>query len=117
MANIYDYAYDLEKAIRNSDEYKSLRDAFKKVMEDPGSKKMFEDFRNQQTELQLRQMQGEEITEAEMTKAQKQFEVIRQHPAISALMAAEDRMNVVMEDVSRIVSQPLDEVYREMTDE
>jgi len=114
MPNIYDYAYDLEKAIRNSDEYKSLREAFEKVMNDSGSKKMFENFRNFQTELQIKQMQGEQITEEQVKDAQKRYEVIQQHPAISHLLAMEERMNVVMADVSQIVSKPLDEVYREL---
>jgi|SRR5690625_1281136 len=115
MANIYDYAYDLEKAIRKSDEYENLRKAFKEVMADPSSRKMFEDFRRFQADLQLKQMQGEEISEEELVNAQKRFEVIRQHKLISELMAMEDRMNVVMEDISRIVSKPLDEVYQELT--
>lgn len=117
MANIYDDAYNLEKAIRKSDEFQSLRTAFKKVMEDPGSRKMFEDYRNYQMELQLKQMQGEEISEEDMNKAQKRFEIIQQHTLIAELMKMEDRMNVVMEDISRIVSKPLDEVYQELANE
>lgn len=117
MPNIYDYAYELEKAIRNSDDYKNLRKAFEHVMNDAGSKKMFEDFRDFQMELQMKQMQGEQPSEEELQNAQKRFEVIQQHPAISQLLAMEDRMNVVMADISNIVSKPLEEVYRELEEE
>lgn len=117
MPNIYDYAYELEKAIRNSDEYKSLREAFERVMNDAGSKKMFEDFRQLQLEIQLKQMQGEQPSEEQLENAKKRFEVIQQHPAISKLLQLEERMNVVMADVSQIVSKPLDEVYRELEKE
>lgn len=117
MPNIYDYAYDLEKAIRNSDEYNNLRKSFENVMKDPGSKKMFEDFRTLQMELQLKQMQGEQPSQDELENAQKRFEVIQQHPEISKLLAMEDRMNVVMADISEIVSKPLEDVYRELEEE
>lgn len=117
MANIYDYAYDLEKAIRSSEEYQALREAFEKVMNDAGSKQMFEDFRQFQSDLQLKQMQGEQISQEELTEAQKRFEVIQQHPTIAELFASEERMNVVMADVSEIVSKPLDEVYGDLSKE
>jgi len=117
MANIYDYAYDLEKAIRRSEEYQALKEAYKKVMNDAGSKQMFEDFRQFQSDLQTKQMQGEQISEEELKNAQKRFEVIQQNPAIAQLFALEERMNVVLADVSEIVSKPLDEVYSDLSDE
>lgn len=114
MPNIYDYAYDLEKAIRESDEYKSLKNAFQQVMNDKGSKKMFEDFRDLQRDLQLKQIQGEQPSKEELENAQKRFQVIQQHPKISKLLQLEDRMNLIMADVSKIVSKPLDEVYQKL---
>jgi|SRR5690625_3330603 len=111
MSNIYDSAYDLEKAIRNSNEYKDLKAAFESVMNDESAKQMFEGFRNSQLELQEKQMQGEEITQDEIEKAQKQFEVVQQHTAISKLMEQEQRLNTVISDISKIISQPLDDLY------
>lgn len=39
MSNIYDHAYDLEKAIRNSEEFTSLKEAYEAVMNDEAAKK------------------------------------------------------------------------------
>lgn len=115
MSNIYDSAYDLEKAIRESNEYKDLKEAFESVMNDESTKKMFEGFRDSQLELQEKQMQGEQISQDELEKAQKQFEIVQQHPAISRLMEQEQRLNVVIGDISRIISKPLDELYGKET--
>lgn len=111
MSNIYDRAYALEKAIRESNEYKDLKVALEKVLNDETTKKMFEDFRDTQLELQDKQMRGEEIPQEQLDRAQKLFDVVQQHPAISQLMEQEQRLHVVIGDISRIISKPLDDLY------
>lgn len=111
MANIYDSAYDLEKAIRNSEEFQALKAAYDTVMADDIAKKMFDDFRNTQIELQQKQMQGLEITEEEVEQARKVVETVQQHEQISKLMEEEQRLNVLINDVSRIITKPLEELY------
>ncbi|MBM7571440.1 YlbF family regulator [Aquibacillus albus] len=111
MANIHDSAYDLEKAIRNSDEFQELKSAYDKVMSDDSAKKMFEDFRNVQIELQQKQMQGQEISDEEVEKAKSVVELVQQHEEISKLMEQEQRLNMLINDVSKIITKPLEELY------
>lgn len=108
---MYDSAYDLEKAIRDSEEFKGLKDAFEAVMGDPTAKKTFEDFRDTQMELQQKQMQGQEITEEEIDNARKVVELVQQHEAISQLMEHEQRLNTVINEISQIITKPLEELY------
>ncbi|OZU87906.1 hypothetical protein CIL03_14485 [Virgibacillus indicus] len=111
MPNIYDSAYDLEKAIRESDEFNNLKVAYETVMNDPSAKQMFDNFRDTQMELQEKQMQGQEITEDEVEKARQVVELVQQHQDISKLMEEEQRLNMVINDVSRIITKPLEELY------
>jgi len=111
MTNVYDSAYELEKTIRESEEYKSLKKAYENVMNDESAKKMYEDFRDSQLSLQEKQMKGEDISEEEVEKARKLFELIQQHKAISNLLEQEQRLNVIITDISQIISKPLDELY------
>lgn len=111
MSNIYDRAYDLEKAITESDEFTTLKGSFEAVMNDEIAKKMFENFRDTQMQLQEKQMQGEEITEEEIEEARKVVEAVQQHEGISTLMEAEQRLNTVINDVSRIITSQLEELY------
>ncbi|MFC7062654.1 YlbF family regulator [Halobacillus seohaensis] len=113
MANMYDHAYDLEKAIRNSEEFTGLKDAYEAVMGDEEAKKMFEDFRQTQMTLQQKQMQGEEISEEEVEQARQVVEVVQQHPQISKLMEEEQRLNTVINDISKIITKPLEDLYGE----
>ncbi|MEN2767737.1 YlbF family regulator [Ornithinibacillus xuwenensis] len=111
MPNMYDSAYELEKAIRESEEFNGLKAAFEAVMSDESAKKMFEDFRDTQMELQQKQMQGQDITEEELEKARKVVELVQQHDAISKLMEQEQRLNLVINEISQIITKPLEELY------
>lgn len=111
MPNIYDSAYALESAIRESEEFKNLKSAYDAVMDDPTAKQMFDNFRDTQMELQEKQMQGLEISEEEVEEARKVVELVQQHQDISKLMEEEQRLNLVINDVSRIITKPLEELY------
>lgn len=111
MSTIYDNAHSLENAIRESEEFKALSAAYETVMNDPSSKEMFEAFRDTQLELQEKQMQGLEISEEEVEKARKVVEAVQEQPSISKLMEEEQRLNLVINDISRIITKPLEELY------
>ncbi|MBR3118671.1 YlbF family regulator [Oceanobacillus profundus] len=111
MPNIYDSAYELEKAIRESEEFKSLKLAYETVMNNPSAKQMFEDFRDTQMNLQEKQMQGLDITEEELEKARAVVEAVQEHQDISKLMEEEQRLNLAINDISRIITKPLEELY------
>lgn len=111
MTNVHDHAYGLEKAIRESNEFKALKEAYEKVMNDASAKEMFESFRDTQIEIQEKQMQGQEITQEEVEKAQAVVEQVQQHEDISALMEKEQQLNVVINDISQIITKPLEELY------
>jgi len=111
VSNIYDSAYSLEKSIRESQEFNVLKETFEVVMNDDDSKKLFEDFRNKQIEIQEKQMQGQEITEDELEKVKHVVELVQQHDDISKLMDAEQRLNLVINEISQIITKPLEELY------
>ena len=68
--NLYDYAYDLEQALRKSEEYVYLKKMYDAVENDTIAKSMFDEFRNVQMQLQQKQMAGADITEDEIMEAQ-----------------------------------------------
>ncbi|MBA9025287.1 MULTISPECIES: YlbF family regulator [Bacillaceae] len=111
MSNLYDSAYDLEKAIRESNEYKELKSLFDQVNSDPSAKGMFENFRNLQMNLQQKQMTGQEITPEEVEQAQKTVALVQQHSTISKLMEAEQRMSMAIADLNKIIMKPLEDLY------
>ena len=109
--NLYDHANQLEQALRESDEYQAIQNAYAKVKENQESKDLFDEFRETQLSFQQKQMQGEEIGEEELQKAQEQAQKIENYSNISELMAAEQNMSQVFQEINQIIVKPLDEIY------
>lgn len=112
MVNLYDIANELEKAIRESEEFNAVKSNYEKVNNDETSKVIFEDFRTIQMTLQEKQMTGQEITEEDIQSANELAEKIEKDENISNLMQAEQRMGQIIDDVNRIVMKPLQELYQ-----
>lgn len=109
--NLHDKAYDLENAVRSSDEFQELKGLHEEVQQDDIARKMFENFREMQVFLQQKQMMGQEITEEEVQEAQKMIANVQQHEVIGKLMEAEQRMSTLITELSQIIMKPLEELY------
>jgi cell fate (sporulation/competence/biofilm development) regulator YlbF (YheA/YmcA/DUF963 family) len=109
--NLYDAAYALEKAIRQSDEYKQLQQMYHEVNADPAAKNMFDQFRQIQLNLQQKQMMGQEISEQEVQQAQSTVAVVQQNEKIARLMQAEQRMSMIIGELNQLIMKPLEELY------
>lgn len=111
MTNLYDLAYGLEKAIRESGDYAILKSSLDAVNSDPTTKQLFNHFREIQMKFQTMQMMGQEIPTEEMEAAQLTLTMAHQNQNITKLMEAEQRFSVVINDVTRIIMKPLEEIY------
>ncbi|WP_223701001.1 YlbF family regulator [Sutcliffiella deserti] len=112
--NIYDAAYELEKAVRESDDFKNLQRLYKEVFADESTKGMFENFRNIQLELQQKQMSGQEITQEEVEQAQKTVALVQQNETIAKLMEAEQKISMMVTELNKIIMKPLEELYSDV---
>lgn len=87
--NIYDKAYELAKALKESEEALLLKAAKLEAEADAVAKAMLDDFRERQNFLQQKMMAGEEPSAEDMEKMSKLYEVITLNPLIGKLMDAE----------------------------
>lgn len=109
--NVHDTAYEMEKAVRASKEYTDLKGLYDEVNADESARGMFDNFRQLQMNLQQKQMTGEEISQEEVEQAQKTVALVQQHPTISKLMEAEQRMSMLITELNKIIMKPLEELY------
>ncbi|MFE4710349.1 MULTISPECIES: YlbF family regulator [Paenibacillus] len=112
--NVYDKAHELARAIKDSSEVADISAAMKLVDADPEGKAMLESFRQNQAEMQQRMMSGEMPAQEEMEKMEKLFEVLNLNLGIRRLFDAERRLSVVIEDVNKIITESLQELYGEL---
>jgi cell fate (sporulation/competence/biofilm development) regulator YlbF (YheA/YmcA/DUF963 family) len=59
-------------------------------------------------------MSGQEILPEEVEQAQKSVALVQQHPTISKLMEAEQRMSMLIQELNKVVLKPLEELYGSM---
>lgn len=109
--NLVEAAKELEKGIRQSEEYKQLTKMYDEVNADGTAKRLFDYFRQVQMNLQQKQMMGQKITQAEVEQAQKAAALAQQNNKISRLMQAEQRMSMLIGELNQVMMKPLEELF------
>lgn len=109
--NLYDMTHDFERVLRRSNEFKSLKSIYREVNADPETKQLFNKFHNLQIELQNKQMTGQKIMRDEVEEVQKIGEVVQKNKKIVRLIEAEQRMNMLIMELNKIITKPLQEIY------
>ena len=112
MSNLYDTANQLERELRQSEEFAAVKVAFEAVQQSEEAKALFEEFRDMNVKFQQKQMNGEELTEEDMDYANDLYQKASSNEAIQTLMQAEQRLNVMMQDINRILTTSLQELYQ-----
>ncbi|WP_062105343.1 YlbF family regulator [Bacillus niameyensis] len=112
--NLNTCALELEKALRNSEEFQELQKMYATVEHNESAKSLFDAFRNVQIELQQKQMAGQDITEEEVIEAQAIANKVQENTSVTKLMEAEQRMSMAIQELNKIIMKPLDELYGSM---
>lgn len=107
MANVYDYAHKLAKAIMDSEEYKHYKEMRETLYSDEKNKKMVEDFGNKIFELQMNQLSGKEVDEQELEKLGKMEDVLMLNPTIKSYFIAEQRFGQLVQDINNIIGEAI----------
>lgn len=109
--NLYDITHDFERILRRSNEFKSLKSIYREVNTEPETKQLFNKFHNLQMELQHKQMIGQKIMRDEIEEVQKIGKVVQRNEKIVRLIEAEQRMNMLIIELNKIITKPLQEIY------
>lgn len=111
MINIYDDINKLQATFRKTEEFENLQKAVEAVRQDEEAKRLFINFRDVQMKLQEKQNAGEEITEEEYIYLQKTAQLAQQDANILAMLEAEMALSTVIQEVNRIITQPIQSLY------
>lgn len=111
MINIYEDINKLQATFRKTEEFENLQKAVEAVREDEEAKKLFTNFRDVQMKMQDKQNSGEELTEDEYVYLQKTAQLAQQDMKILAMLEAEMALSTVIQEVNRIITQPIQSLY------
>ncbi|ETY74434.1 YlbF family regulator [Lactiplantibacillus fabifermentans] len=109
--NIYDTANQLEQELRETKEFKELKAAYATMHENQSAFDLFKQFQEIQMQLSQKQMNGEELTDDEVSKAHDLADQVGNVDEIKALMGKERNLNQLMNDLNQIITKPVQELY------
>ncbi|MGL4485031.1 MAG: YlbF family regulator [Anaerovoracaceae bacterium] len=103
--NVYDEAHNLEKAIKESQEFKDYIALKAKITANPDLEAMLKDYQAKQMEIQTKQMMGEELGEDMVKSVQGIYEIMAKDPTAAEYLQAEMRFAMMMNDVYKILGE------------
>lgn len=112
MPNPYDKAHELAKIIEQDPNYILVKELTEKVMSNTEHMQLIEDFRRKQFELQQLQMEGIQLSEQVLEDTNKLYESLTSHEEIKKLLEAEERLSILFSDLNKILTGPLEKIYR-----
>lgn len=111
---IYDTANRLAEEIRNSKQYKNLKESKDKLMADSNKRQLIIDFEELKKEVQLmevRKIQNKEVDEqAKKEKLAKMYNVLIENKDIKDYFDYEISFNQMMVDVNKIIGNSIKDV-------
>ncbi|WP_206922375.1 YlbF family regulator [Alicyclobacillus suci] len=120
--NPHDKAHELIRAIRESDAFLRAKKAKQSIEQDESIKRMVQDFKRRQFQLQAKQMMGQSVSDEEMSQMQKLSDVIGLNMDARTYLQADMELQVLVMDVQKLLSDllnevsllSLEEIYKEM---
>lgn len=108
--NLYDKAHDLARALQSTQEFQLLQDLKKRVDQDPSVKKILDDFRRRQWELETRRLMGEEVTEDDLGQMTRLQEALSMNDTARRYLEAEYRFGMMYSDIHKILGEAVRDV-------
>ncbi len=109
--NPYDKAYELSRALQNSDEMKGLQSAWHQASQHPDHHRILEQYRQVADEVQTLQMQGRKPRQEMVSELNQLMNEMQSDPQLHHYMEAAARMGQYMTDIMQILGKPLQEIY------
>ena len=107
--NVYDHAHALAKAIRKSPQFTEFKNASKKLNEDETAKKMLDDFRQAQMDLQKKKMENQEASQEEEDKLNKLSELINMNLTVKNYLEKEYQFAIMVRDIQKIIGEAIED--------
>lgn len=112
MVNIYDTANQMGSELKETQQYTELKAAYDALKADEAAYSCFKELQALQEEMQQKQMKGE-ITEEDFKKLQEAGAKAKDFETLQQLMLKEQALSMLMDEVSQIIFQPVQELYKD----
>lgn len=112
MSNIYDTANQLERDLRALPAFQNLKEAFAEIKADEEASRLFDEFKAAMQSFQMKQMTGQQPEQEEIEQMQALSAKVAENESIKKLMESEQQLSQIIEDMNRIITKPLQDLYQ-----
>ena len=113
--NPYDKAHELAKSLKESEEFRMLQQVSHKVQQDVDAKRMLDDFRALQQEMEAKLYAGEQLSEDDQNQLKKLHELMQLHPLLQEYLHVEYRFGIMLTDIQKIIGDVVQSVIQKQT--
>lgn len=111
--NVYDCANELAKALKDSREFKALKEAKEVLAKDPEAMKMANEFMALNVELGVAKYQGQEPDKEKSEKANKLLGILQLNRDAVEYLQAMMRFEMLMNDINKSIGDVVKQVIGE----
>ncbi len=108
--NVYDCANELSRAMRDSHEYKKLKEAAEALKKTSEGKQMVDEFLQLNQEAELTKYQGKEVPQELTEKIQKLYGVLSLNREAMEYLNAFMRFQMMLTDITKSIQDVVKEV-------
>ncbi len=106
--NPYDQANLLAKSLKEHEYYKEYMKARQMIEADPASKKIVEDLRLRQMDLERSRLMGKQPTPEQLQAVHRMQEIVKANQKIKTYLEAEYKFGTLMADIQKVIADTLE---------
>ncbi|KRL04773.1 hypothetical protein FD46_GL001910 [Liquorilactobacillus oeni DSM 19972] len=112
MTNIYASAHEVEKAVRRSEEFSALKNAYEALKLDKEAFTQFKELQKNQIELRKKQFTGD-IDGKDLVEFQEEVKKAARFPSLMKLESKEKALAEIVDELNGIMFKPIHELYQD----
>ena len=109
--NIYDSVNQVASDLPQTQQFMAVQNAFAALKQDQVAFSMYKEFSELQEVLRNAQLNGQQPKEEDVKKLQELAKKMNDMNAVKNLMAAEQSLNQLLNDINSIIIKPINDVY------
>lgn len=109
--NIYDSVNQVASDLPQTQQFMAVQNAFAALKQDQVAFNMYKEFSELQEVLHSAQLNGQQPKEEDVKKLQELAKKMNDMDAVKNLMAAEQSLNQLLNDINSIIIKPINDVY------
>lgn len=112
MANIYDTANQMAADLKENQQFQEVKQAYDLLKLDAMGWALYQQFQEKQSTLQQQQAAGQEVSQEDMQALQDLGSKMDNIQPIQALLAKEQVLFNMMDELNRVIAQPIIDLYQ-----